>query len=238
MVAEPGPRADHRGIVTIPLLPLPAPRRSAPGGLLAALLAVALGCAWAGPPRRDPALAYRLAGSGDHWDVVGEDRVFEDVSSRYPEFFAIVLDPTRNHDINLRRLRDDLEHQPADRRNYDALNALAIGFFELNYRAESRRGSFGYLRTSYRATHILAVPWRAYGEVSEPELRDAILDFFEDVASGEKLGTARTAGRLIRIVESLERKEPDAARAARIRDLGARLRAAVAADGGELPPGP
>lgn len=215
--------------------------RRCPSGSAGRLFVLILGiaaAACASTPERDPALSYRLAGSGDHWDVVGEDRVFEDVSARYPEFFAIVLDPTRNHDINLRELRDDLEHQPADRRNYDALNALAIGFFELNYRAESGRGSFGYLRTSYRATHILAVPWRAYGEVAEPELRDAILDFFEDVASGEKLGTARTAGRLIRIVESLERKEPDTRRAARIRDLGARLRAVVAAEGGELPPGP
>jgi hypothetical protein len=66
------------------------------------------------------------------------------------------------------------------------------------------------------------VPWRAYGEIRDPRLRDAILDFFEDAASGEKLGTAGTAPRVSRVVASLERKEPDPARRGRILRLAAR----------------
>jgi hypothetical protein len=52
--------------------------------------------------------------------------------------------------------------------------------------------------------------------VSDPQLRDAILDFFADVASGEKLATQRTRGRIVPIVASLESKEPDPVRRERI----------------------
>ncbi len=66
--------------------------------------------------------AYRLAGSGTHWDAAGDDRVLEDLRPRYPEFFELVLDPADTGDPDLRPLRDDLERRPVDRRNYDALN--------------------------------------------------------------------------------------------------------------------
>ena len=117
-------------------------------------------------------------------------------------------------------VRDDLERTPVDRRNYDALNAIAIAYFELNYRTQSQRGEgLGYLSQSQRTTKILAVPWRAYSEVDDGALRDAILDFFEDAGSGEKLGSAATAPRLVPLVQSLERKESDPQRSARIRSI-------------------
>jgi hypothetical protein len=105
------------------------------------------------------------------------------------------------------------------------LNAIAIGYFELNYRAEALRGGAHYLADSIRAARLVAVPWRAYGEIEDGALRDAILAFFEDAASGAKLGTASTAPRLTRIVESLRAKESDPERVARIDALVARLEA-------------
>ncbi len=52
--------------------------------------------------------AYRLAGSGTHWDTVDDDRVLQDLRPRYPEFFELVLDPadTRDPDLRRRRQRD------------------------------------------------------------------------------------------------------------------------------------
>jgi hypothetical protein len=180
--------------------------------------------AWPAPPRRaarcplDPE-RYRLTASGSHWDVVGGDAVVSDLLPRYADFFAVVLDPEAPEEANLRPLRDDLERAPTDRRNFDALNAVAIGYFELNYRAQSDLGGRHYLSDSFRAAKLLAVPWRAYGEVAEPRLRDAILDFFEDAATGDKLAARETAGRIERIVASLEPKEDDPARRARIQRL-------------------
>lgn len=165
----------------------------------------------------DP-MRYRLTGSGSTWDVAGGDAVFEDVRPRYPELFEVVLDPSRSDDPDLLGVREDLEHVPVDRRNYDALNAVAIAYFEINYRSESSRDGQGmeFLTAGFRAAKIVGVPWRAYGDVSDPQLRDAILDFFADVASGEKLATQRTRGRIVPIVASLESKEPDPARRERI----------------------
>jgi len=176
------------------------------------------------------ALRYRLANSGTHWDIVDGDRVLADLRPRYPEFFAVVLDPARSDEPPVLRLRDDLEHVPVDRRNFDALNALAIGYFELNYRSESARddGGIGFLTGGFRSAHLLAIPWRAYGETADPRLRDAILDFYEDAGTGAKLGAAATAGRLVRIVGSLAAKEPDPDRRARIEALAARLAAGAA----------
>lgn len=184
--------------------------------LLAGLL---LACASSGDP-----MSYRLAGTGSHWADTGDRAVVAELRERYPDFFEVVLDPARTGDPDLRPIRDDLERAPVDRRNYDALNALAIAYFELNYRAESDRGGSSYLGNSFRTAHLLAVPWRAYGEIDVPDLRNAILDFYEDAGSGEKLGTAGTAPRLARIVADLERKEDDPARRARIRGLAASLR--------------
>jgi len=196
-------------------------RRGRRAALAALALLVSASCA--GPPPSPE--RYRLTGSGTHWDRVGSDRVFEDVAPRYPEFFAVVLDPGNTNEPDLIPLRDDLESRPVDRRNYDALNAVAIAYFELNYRAQAERGGSRYLVHSFRATKLLAVPWRAYGLIDEPRLRDAILDFFEDAATSEKLRAHETAGRLARVVESLERKERDPRRLARIRALVARIRA-------------
>ena len=185
-------------------------------GLLAAVLA----CAGIAGPE-----SYRLAGTGDHWADAPDRSVVSECRARYPEFFEVVLDPNDVHDPDLRPLRNDLEHTPVDRRNYDALNAIAIAYFELNYRAEAQRGGDFYLGQSFRAAHLVAVPWRAYSEIDDAALRDAILDFFEDAGSGEKLGTAATAPRLAAIVANLEKSEADPERRARIRALSSSLAA-------------
>lgn len=180
---------------------------------------------------------YRLAHSGSHWDVANGARVFDDVRTQYPDFFAVVLDPERADEPDIRVLRADLEREPTDSRNFDALNALAIAYFEYNYRAEAVRGDgLGYLSLSFQSAKLLAIPWRAYGLNRDAHLRDAILDFFEDAGSGEKLGTAATAPRVIEIVASLESKERDLTRRARIRAIAdaiegrARSEAATAPD--------
>ena len=191
------------------LRPLPSRVRTAALGLLPLL---ALACAASPDPAR-----YRLAESGNQWEMVGEDRILNDVQRRYPEFFAVILDPTTSHEPDLRPIREDIERHPIDRRNYDALNAIAIAYFELNARAEADRGGSNYLSDSFRSARLVAIPWRAYGEVENGALRNAILDFFEDAASGEKLHSGATASRLTRIVSSLERKESDGARRERIR---------------------
>jgi hypothetical protein len=149
--------------------------------------------------------------------------VLDDLRPRYAELFEIVLDAKSREDPDLKALRDDLERLPVDRRNYDALNAAAIAYFELNARAEKSRGGEHYLADSFRAAKVVAVPWRAYSEIEDGPLRDAILDFFEDVASGEKRGSRRTAARLSKLVDSFEKSETDAARLERIRAISARL---------------
>ena len=86
---------------------------------------------------------------------------------------------------------------------------------------------------NFRAAKLLALPWQAYGRVEDGALRDAILDFFEDAGSGEKLATARTAPRLARIVASLEEKETaHEGRRARIGRLAGELRSAGMRDDG------
>ncbi len=166
---------------------------------------------------------YRLAQSGTHWDEAGADRVVEDLLPRYPEFFDVILDPSDSREPDLREIRDDLERAAVDRRNFDALNAIAVGYFELNYRAQSDRGGSRYLSDSFRAAKLLAVPWRAYGEVADPRVRDAILDFFEDAATGEKLLARETAGRIEAIVAALAPKESDPERLRRIERLRSRI---------------
>jgi hypothetical protein len=202
----------------------PRHRRVGPVATLAALIALAAaGCtAPAGPtgPGR-----YRLAHSGEGWTGSSEDAVLDDLRPRYPTLFRQVFDPSMRGDFDLRAVRRDLEHAPVDRRNFDALNAVAIAYFEVNHRAQINPGGPGYFDDSFRAAKLLAVPWRAYGEVADPALRDAIVDFFEDAASGEKLETAGTAARLGPIVASLEAKEDDPKRRVRIRALARRLQA-------------
>ena len=196
-----------------------APCSSRPWGWLAALACFLGATACAAPPV-DP-MRYRLAGSGDHWDRVGDDAVVADLVPRYPDYFEVVLDPERTDEPPVAALRAHLEGRPVDRRNYDALNAVAIGYYEINWRGELARsqGSTEFISAGFRAAHLAAIPWRAYSEIDEPSLRDAILDFFADVGRGEKLGSARTRGRLAEIVADLERFEADPARRERIGTL-------------------
>lgn len=151
---------------------------------------------------------YQLAHSGTHWDVTRSGRhIVDELQPRYPEFFQVILDPADSREPDLRPLRDDLERDPVGPHSYDALHAVAIAYFELNYRANASPGGLNYLSDNFRAAKLLALPWQAYGRVEDGALRDAILDFFEDAGSGEKLATATTAPRLARIVASLEEKE-------------------------------
>lgn len=182
------------------------------------LLLLVAACATPGDP-----MSYRLAETGSHWSDGEGAEVLAEGRERYPEFFDVLLDPSVVREFDTRPLRDDLERSPVDRRNFDALHAVAIAYFELNYRAESDRGGGLYLGNSMLAAQLVAVPWRAYSEVQDPRLRGAILDFFEDAGTGEKIGSAGTAPRLARVVGSLAKKEPDPARHARIEALAARL---------------
>ena len=191
---------------------------------LTCLAACLLACAGAPEPSR-----YRLAHSGEGWWTSGSDPVYGELGPRYPDFFEAVIDRNRSDDPPVGELRDDLEQDPVDRSNYDALNALAMGYFEMNLRGEEAReaGDVAFMSAGFRAAKIVAVPWRAYMEIEEPALRDAILDFFEDAASGEKKASTRTMGRLAPIVGSLVEHESDPARRARLEDLTATLEAAI-----------
>ena len=197
-------------------------------GVLVFCLAL-FGCAGNGD-----VMGYRLAHSGEDWADDGERSVVAELRERYPRFFEVILDPGDTREPDMRPLRRDLERAPVDRHNFDALNAIAIAYFELNYRAQAAEGSGLYLGNSLRAAHLLAVPWRAYSEVQDGALRDAVLDFFEDAGSGEKLGTAATAPRLARIVASLEPKEHDPEHRARIQRLASCFEA-LGTDAGEAP---
>ncbi len=199
----------------------------AASGLALDIALAAVACVSA--PLTDP-LSYRLAGSGAHWDEVAGERVVDALLARYPGYFDVILDPGNTREPDLRPLRSDIEKRPVGTANYDALNAIAVGYLELNYRADAAPGGPTYFADSFRAAKLLAVPWRAYGEIDDPRLRDAILDFFEDAGTGGKSGTAATAPRLARIVASLEKKEDDAERGARIRELAARLHALAGAE--------
>lgn len=171
---------------------------------------------------------YRLGDTGPGRSGGSRDPVIEDLRARYPAYFEIVLDPTSIVDPDLRPLRRDLEKHPVDRENFDALNAVAIGYFEMNARTglDSDTGESGgtYFADSFRTAKLIAVPVRAYGGTPDPNLRDAILDFFEDIAAGRKPGTRVTGARLVRILGSLEQKESDPERKARIRQIVSRLR--------------
>ncbi len=170
------------------------------------------------PPAEDSS-RYRLGESGEGWTTSGADPVLDDLWPRYSDFYGRLFDTEYRGDYDLRPLRRDLEHVPPDQRNFDALNTVAIAYFELNHRAQQLRGGTGYFDSSYRAAKLLSLPWKAYGLVETPALREAILDFFADAASGEKLDSRSTAPRLARIVASLESKENDDERLERIRAL-------------------
>jgi hypothetical protein len=177
--------------------------------------------------RESPAsgLGYRLAGSSSHWEVSESRRALADLEQRYPSFFELIRDPVTNRVPELKDLQADLERHPTDRHAFDALNAIAIGFFEISYRAEAQRGSgMHYMGQSFRAARVVAVLWRAYGETRDARLRDAIIDFFEDVARGEKIGARTTARTIAQMVTSMGRQEQDAGRAARLQRVAQQLR--------------
>ena len=137
----------------------------------------------------------------------------------YPELFAAVDAPDRLEEIDTRILREDLSRQPVGSRNYRALWATALAFFELHQRAEKQRGGGLYFAYSFQATKMIAVPWRPYGELPDPKLRSAILDFYEDVLFGAKPGLSAVRGRYIRIVSDLGEKERDPALRTRIGEM-------------------
>jgi len=180
------------------------------------------------PVRREAVanpLAYQLAGTSSHWELAEGKRLLVELRARYPKFFELIFDPVTNRVPELEELRQDLERHPADRQNFDALNAIAIGFFEISYRAEAQKGSgLHYMGQSFRAARVAAVLWRAYGETRDERLRDAIIDFFEDAASGQKLGARTTARTLAQMVASIQRQEPDPVRAARLQRASQALR--------------
>jgi cellulose biosynthesis protein BcsQ len=180
------------------------------------------------PLRREPVadgLGYRLVGSSAHWEVADGRVLLAELRDRYREFFELIFDPVTNRVPELEDLRADLERDPVDRRNFDALNAIAIGFFEISYRAEAQRGSgLHYMGQSFRAARVAAVLWRAYGETRDPRVRDAIIDFFEDAATGQKLGARTSARTLAQMAASIQRQEQDPARAARLQRAAQALR--------------
>jgi hypothetical protein len=196
----------------------------------ASLVLACVSCAGvASDPREFDPARYRLAGGGTDWRQVGNDHVLADLQPRYSEFFAVVLDPQRSEEPDIRPIRADLERAGSGRARFDALNAVAIAYFELNARAQRSLldpgGGAGYLSDSFRATKLLSIPWRAYRDIQDPALRDAILDFYADIAAGEKRESRETAPRILRIVASLEQKESDPDRIERIRSLTERLQA-------------
>jgi cellulose biosynthesis protein BcsQ len=180
------------------------------------------------PVRGEPApngQAYRLVDSGSHWEIADGKLLLDDLKQRYRDYFELIFDPVTNRVPELKELRADLERHPTDRRNFDALNAIAIGFFEISYRAEAQKGSgLHYMGQSFRAARVASVLWRAYGETRDDRLRDAIIDFFEDAANGQKLGARTTARTLAQMVASIQRQEQDPVRAARLRRASQSLR--------------
>ena len=160
--------------------------------LILSLAAAIAACATRTQPV-DP-LRYRLAGGAgeadDGWDPRGDRPPPGDLALLYPEFFEAVWDPRSAGDPNLLPVRDDLERAPVDRRNYDALNAVAAGYFQTLYLQDAARADESadliFLTLGFRSAKLVAVPWRAYMEISDAQLRDAIVDFFADPTSGRK----------------------------------------------------
>ena len=171
---------------------------------------------------------YRLGDAGPGWSGGHQDPLTQELLARYPAYFAVILDPSSIVDPDLRPLERDLIQNPVGRDNYDALNAVAIGYFAINARTLSDLSGPGfggtYFADSFRTAQLIAVPGHAYGEISDPELRNAVLDFFEDIAAGQKRGSRATRPGLAVTVADLETKESDPARRERIRGIAERLR--------------
>lgn len=143
------------------------------------------------------------------------------LSGKYLEFFEVLTAGYATEDADVRVVRADLVREPTDPSSYDALNAIAVVFFELHRHAERARGGGGsvFLRANFRATKVMAVAWRAYGEVDDPRLRSSILDFYEDMLLGDKPGLRAVRGRFTPTVESLLKWETEPELRARIEGL-------------------
>lgn len=198
-----------------------------------AVVAITTALTIACSPAQPNVKTYRLRNSGADWHIAGRDAVLVDLEPRYPEFFEVILDPAQMHDPPILELREDIEADGDGRERYDALNAVAIAYFELNSRAqrglEDETAGANYFANSFRATKLLSIPWRAYADIESAGLRDAILDFYDDIARGEKRDAKTTAPRITGLVMTLEKKESEPTRLARIREMAARLHALEAA---------
>ena len=192
---------------------------------LLALALLLLACTQALPPGAGPG----AVGSGSGGEPVPGYRLREArrplrsaearrLRERYPQLFESLTTSHEGADADVRVPRADLLREPADARSYDAMNALAVVFFELHRRAERERhtGSGRFLTANLRATQVLAVSWRAYRDIEVRALRSAILDFYEDVLLGRKAGLEAARGRFVPMVASFAEHEPDPALRARI----------------------
>ncbi|MEE8473821.1 MAG: hypothetical protein V3T01_00625, partial [Myxococcota bacterium] len=114
-------------------------------------------------------------------------------------------------------LRADLEHEPADRRCFDALNAMALAYFRIQAEQRDVGSRLELLRISLRSANVCAELPRIYNKISDPSLRNAILDFFEDTLHREKATPGRMPRRLVQLVESMQCGEGDSQRIASLR---------------------
>ena len=72
-------------------------------------------------------------------------------------------------------------------------------------------------RLSLRSANVCSELPPVYNKTSDPYLRSAILDFFEDMAHREKGTPGRTPRQLVQLVESMEGGEDDSQRVSCIR---------------------
>jgi hypothetical protein len=192
--------------------------RGLPGAISAGLCALGLAACQSSPDvSAAPELGYRFRDVRKPVQTAEGERLL----AKYPEFFAVLDVDYPAAEADVRVVRADLVQEPTDMSSYDALNAVAVVFFELHRRAERSRGNgaTSFLGTNFRATKVMAVPWRAYGGVKDPALRSSILDFYEDLLLGNKSGVRAARGRFTTTVESLLKWETDPGMRARIESL-------------------
>src|SRR5262249_31086767 len=167
----PAPTATAPAAAWEQVAPAAAPRAAEDAAEAEVLLPVSVT-----PGNAPEALGYRLAAGGVQLEEDGQ-RLLHELKARYRDFFAMILDPVTNCVPDMKELQLDLERHPVDQRNFDAVNAIALGFFEISYRAEAQKGSgMHYMGQSFRAARVAAVLWRAYGEVRHERLRSAVID--------------------------------------------------------------
>lgn len=188
----------------------------------AALLLLLLGvgpiaCAGPASPR-----SYRMADVKPPVDLA--DPAFAPLRKRYGPFFVRVKNVRNAPSADTRGLASDLEAKPVAERNYKALNALALAYFYLyGQRARWPGGAEKFFGSTFPAS-LLALPWSAYKVRRDPELRDAILAFFEDLVRREGMVRGTNARLLASNLGALELREKDPGRRERLRALGETLR--------------